>query len=102
MEIGSNRLLLKGISWDDLEDIHNLHSCPEVDEFNTLGIPENIEETKELIRPLVEGQTSAHVKAYTWKIVLKDSNEFIGLAGMELSHDKYKMGEIYFKLMPEH
>ena len=49
MELETNRLLLKEISPDDLEDIHRLHSYPEVDEFNTLGIPENIETTTEII-----------------------------------------------------
>jgi RimJ/RimL family protein N-acetyltransferase len=102
MEIRSNRLLLKDISWEDLENIHKLHSFPEVDEFNTLGIPENIEETKTIMRPLIEQQTAVPVKSYTWKIVLKDTIEFIGLAGMDLSNDKYKLGEIYFKLLPDY
>ena len=28
--------------------------------------------------------------------------EFIGLAGMPLSADKYRLGEIYYKLLPKH
>jgi [ribosomal protein S5]-alanine N-acetyltransferase len=102
MDIDSIRLILNEISWDDLEDIHRLHSFPEVDEFNTIGIPENIEETKELIRPLIEGQTKTPRKSYTWKIVLKDSKDFIGIAGINLSCDKFKLGEIYYKLLPKH
>lgn len=42
MEIESNRLILTEITWDDLENIHVLHSIPEIDEFNTLGLPKNI------------------------------------------------------------
>jgi ribosomal-protein-alanine N-acetyltransferase len=102
MDLESIRLILKEIVWDDLEDIHNLHSFPEVDEFNTLGIPNNIEETKELICTMVDEQAKTPRKSYTWKIVLKDSNEFIGLAGMNLSCDKFKLGEIYYKLLPYH
>jgi len=102
MNLESKRLLLTEISWIDLDAIHRLHSLPEVDEFNTLGIPENIEETKEIMRPLIEGQTEAPRKTYTWKITLKESNTFIGLAGMRLSCDKFKLGEIYYKLLPYH
>jgi hypothetical protein len=54
MEIESKRLKLSEISWDDLEDIHHIHSFPEVDEFNTLGIPKDIEETREVIRKDIE------------------------------------------------
>jgi hypothetical protein len=43
MELESTRLKLIEITWNDLEDIHTLHSIPEVDEFNTLGIPKNNE-----------------------------------------------------------
>jgi ribosomal-protein-alanine N-acetyltransferase len=100
MEIESNRLILKEISWDDLDDIHQLHSFPEVDEYNTLGIPNDLEETKEFLYPLIEEQNKTPRKLYTWKIVIKDSNEFIGLTGMKLSNDKFKLGEIYFKLLP--
>jgi RimJ/RimL family protein N-acetyltransferase len=100
MNIESQRVILKEISWDDLDNIHLLHSFPEVDEFNTLGLPKNIEETRELIRPAIEGKTSEKKSSYTWRIVLKDSEEFIGLAGMFLSLDKFKLGEIYYKLLP--
>jgi ribosomal-protein-alanine N-acetyltransferase len=100
MEIESKRLKLIEISWNDLEDIHRLHSYPEVDEFNTLGVPKNIEDTKEVIRPLIEGQVETPRKSYTWKISIIASNEFIGLAGLKLSCDKFRLGEIYYKLIP--
>ena len=54
MEIITERLLLREIGWKDLEDIHRLHSIPEVDEFNTLGIPKDLDETRELLRPDIE------------------------------------------------
>jgi [ribosomal protein S5]-alanine N-acetyltransferase len=102
MDLKSERLMLIEISWNDLEDIHKLHSFPEVDEFNTLGIPKDIEETKEKVRSLIEEQSLESRKSYTWKIILQASNEFIGLAGMKLSCDKFKLGEIYYKLLPCH
>lgn len=102
MEITSERLILKEISWDDLEDIHHLHSSPEVDEFNTLGIPKDMHETKELIRPEIENKGKNPQKSFTWKIILKEPEIFIGLAGLTLSCDKFRLGEIYYKLHPDH
>jgi [ribosomal protein S5]-alanine N-acetyltransferase len=102
MDLKSARLKLKEISWNDLADIHRLHSFPEVDEFNTLGIPNSIDDTKEIIRPLIEGQNEIPRKSYTWKITISGSNEFIGMAGMKLSCDKFRLGEIYYKLIPKY
>ena len=42
IELISDRIRLRPISKHDLEPIHELHSFPETDEFNTLGIPKNI------------------------------------------------------------
>jgi ribosomal-protein-alanine N-acetyltransferase len=102
MKLETKRLVLKEVTWDDLEDIHRLHSIPEVDKYNTLGIPKNIEETKEIIRPVIEDQKLEIRKLYLWKVLRKDSSEFIGIAGMNLSQNKFKLGEIYFKLLPSH
>jgi len=102
MEIHTERLLLREITWNDLESIHRLHSVPEVDEYNTLGIPGDIDETRELMRPDIEAKGKDPQSRYTWRIILKNSGEFIGLAGMTLSNNKFKLGEIYYKLLPEY
>jgi ribosomal-protein-alanine N-acetyltransferase len=98
----SDRLHLEEISWNDLEAIHKLHSCPEVDEFNTLGLPDSLDDTRKIIRPWIEARTIIPRSSYTWKILLKKTDLFVGLAGMHLSNDKFRLGEIYFKLLPEH
>ena len=41
---------------EDLEKIHHLLLIPEVDEFNTLGIPKTINDTEKILRPIVEAQ----------------------------------------------
>jgi len=102
MDIITNRLVLNEISWGDLEDIHQLDSYPEVVEFNTNGIPNSIDETKEAIRPYIEGKEISPRKFYNWRILKKDSREFIGLAGISFSLNKFNLGEIYFKLSPKH
>jgi [ribosomal protein S5]-alanine N-acetyltransferase len=101
-EITSERLYLKEFSWDDLDNIHKLHQFPEVDEFNTLGIPKDITVTKEVIRPVIEDKANEVRKRIVWAIFEKTTDTFIGEAGISLSADKFKLGEIYYKLMPMH
>ncbi|BAX81814.1 GNAT family N-acetyltransferase [Labilibaculum antarcticum] len=102
MELYSERLIFKEISVDDLEIIHQMHSSLEVDEFGTLGIPKNIEETRERVNSMIKVQTEKNRKSYNWKIITKDSNSFIGLAGISLSLDRFKLGEIYYELHPNY
>ncbi|MDR0748282.1 MAG: GNAT family N-acetyltransferase [Tannerellaceae bacterium] len=100
MELESKRLILKEVTWDDLESIHNLYSCPEVDEYNTLGIPQSIEETRENLRSMFEAQQEEKRKSYTWEIIEKVSGKFIGMAGITLSVNRFKLGEIFYELLP--
>ncbi len=101
MKLSTDRLRLTEITWDDLENIHHLHSIFKVDEFNTVGLPKTIEETRQNIKPYVEANEMNPQSKYTWAIRLADTNEFIGLAGISLSNDKFKIGEIFYKLLPD-
>ena len=49
IKLSTERLNLRLIELSDLNSIHTLHSLPETDKFNTLGIPKNIQETKSII-----------------------------------------------------
>jgi RimJ/RimL family protein N-acetyltransferase len=102
MELETKRLKLQEVTESDVEQIYKLHSSPEVDEYNTLGIPENIEVTESLVRPMIKAQKAENRKSYDWKIIRKDSGEFIGLAGISLSANRFKLGEIYYELFPSH
>jgi ribosomal-protein-alanine N-acetyltransferase len=102
MEIITERLILKEITWDDLEDLHRLHKVPKVDQYNTLGIPGGLEETREVIRPFIEAKEVNPQPRYSWRIMIKHSYEFIGMAGMTLSNDRFRLGEIFYKLFPEY
>lgn len=100
-KIHSARLMLQEIDWNDLDVIHNLHCVPEVDEFNTLGIPTNIEDTKNVLRPYIEDQNNINRNQICWTVKLITDNTFVGIAGMILSADRFRMGEIYYNLLPQ-
>lgn len=100
MNLESDRLILKELTWKDLDNIHTLHCYPEVDEFNTLGIPGNLNQTREFMRETIEDQQSAIRKKYGWAICIKETRDFIGEAGMRLTADRFRIGEIYYNLLP--
>ena len=102
MELNTNRLIIQEVTWDDLDDIFILESSPEIDEFNTLGIPDNKNVTREHLRPFIGDQKAEVRKKYCWTIRLQTTGEFIGLAGMTVTADRFKMGEIWYNLMPTH
>lgn len=100
LNLESERLLLEEITRDDLDQIHELHSIPEVDEFNTLGLPDSLEDTRKIMEAAIRARTQYPRASYTWKIIRKENASFIGLAGFTLSNDKYRLGEVYYKLHP--
>ena len=102
MELNTNRLIIQEVTWDDLDDIFILESSPEIDEFNTLGIPDDKNVTREHLRPFIGDQKAEVRKKYCWTIRLQTTGEFIGLAGMTVTADRFKMGEIWYNLMPSH
>ncbi|CDT07611.1 GNAT family N-acetyltransferase [Sphingobacterium sp. PCS056] len=90
----TERLYIRPISEHDIENVHRLHSLAETDEFNTLGIPKDIQET----RKIVENWILENNKRHTFAIELKKDHEFIGLIGINLGKEKYKNAEVWFKL----
>jgi len=68
LKLETERLLLEEITRDDLELIHKLHSIPEVDEFNTLGLPTSMEDTRKLMEVDLRARMKDPRATYTWKI----------------------------------
>lgn len=97
----TDRLLLLEITIDDLNNIHYLNSTSEVDRYNTLGIPKDIEETKLYINNIIEAQNKSPRGSYTLKIIEKNTKQFIGVAGISVSNDRFRLGEIFYNLFPE-
>ena len=97
----TERLTLRLVKIDDLAHIHQLHSLEEVDKFNTLGIPKNIDETKALVEKLVESNNEEKPNKYTFVLQTTDDEIFAGLIGISLGKEKYKNAEVWFKLHPD-
>lgn len=101
MDIQSERLVLRAISLSDIDHIHKLHLLPETDSYNTLGIPNHIDETKNLVIDWVNAQYEFPQKKYI--LIIEDKNKnFIGLLGLNLGKPKYRNAEIWYKLHPNY
>jgi ribosomal-protein-alanine N-acetyltransferase len=100
MELQTERLKLREIALSDLENIHQLHSLPEVTEFNTLQVPDSIDTTNQLIL-----QWRSAVREFPrtkYVFCIEDTqDEFIGLAGLNTGKPGYKSAEIWYKLHPK-
>ena len=72
LKLVTNRMNLIEIEMEDLENIHRLHSIPEVDEFNTLGIPDSLLISRRLVEDMVKEKIKSPQKSYSWKIMLKE------------------------------
>ena len=97
-QLQSERLTLTLVALSDLEDIHELHSLPETDEFNTLGLPETIEQTKEILDEWILASRHELTPAYNFSIRSRETNTFIGLVALKCGTAKYRRGEVWYKL----
>ena len=99
--IKSERLILRSISEMHFENVHILHSSEEVDKFNTLGIPDNIEQTKILVKNWIAENNAENIQRFTFATELKAANLFIGIIGINIGKAKYKNAEVWFKFDPK-
>jgi RimJ/RimL family protein N-acetyltransferase len=97
----TDRLKLKPISTADLEKIHELHSLPKTDRFNTLGIPTDISETKKIVEEWIVKNNNGKKTSFTFKVELITDKSFIGLVALNCGNPKFKMAEIWFKFHPD-
>ncbi len=94
----TRRLLLRTVADTDVPAIHELHALPETDEFNTLGIPDHIQVTRDLVADWLLKQQSIPCTAYVLALVLPAENQLIGLMGMNLGRPKSQRAEVWYKL----
>lgn len=98
LHLETERLNLMLVSEKYTEDIHRLHSLPETDAYNTLGIPKDITETKIIVEKWIADAHFENPKNYTFAIELKGEQTFIGIIGIHLGKEKYRNAEVWFKL----
>ena len=97
----TRRLKLRLVRLSDLDSIHLLHSIPEIDKFNSLGIPKSIDETKKIIEPLISDNKEVGSYNCTFVIERSSDNEFIGLIGLKSGNTKFRKAEVWYKLHPD-
>lgn len=100
LELTTQKLSLRLITKSDLKAIHELQSFPEVDQYNTLGIPQNFKVTQKVMEPLLAANKKEQPDYYTFAIELKKYGEFVGLIALRLGDKKYNDAEVWFKLNP--
>ena len=94
----TNRLYLRELVATDLDHIHTLHSLPETDQYNTLGIPDSIHTTNQLLSDWLQLQKQEPRKSYILIIELKDDKKFVGLVALDIGKSNYRTAEVWYKL----
>ncbi|MBF9221355.1 GNAT family N-acetyltransferase [Hymenobacter ruricola] len=102
MELLTARLRLRELSQADLAPIHRLNSLPEVDEFNTLGIPDSLETTNQLLQGWLTQQLATPRVGYVFGVERLGSRDFMGLIALNFGKPTFKNAEVWYKLLPTH
>src|SRR4051812_47775629 len=98
MKLQTDRLNFRPVSTGDLINVHELHSLPETDKFNTLGIPETIQETEKIINDWCLKQNTKPQTSYVFCLDSVDSKQFIGLMALNIGKPNYKTAEVWYKI----
>lgn len=93
----TNRLYIRELVLEDIDNIHQLHSLAETDEYNTLGIPETIQETEKLLTEWLDQKQQQPRISFVFAIDLKLGEKFIGLIGLNFGKQNYRTAEVWFK-----
>lgn len=93
----TERLYLRELTSEDIENVHELHSMPETDEFNTLGIPENIHTTEKILADWLILQKQEPRNSFIFCLEKNDDRKFIGLIAIVLGKINYRTAEVWFK-----
>ncbi len=98
MKLQTDRLNFRLLTINDLINIHKLHSLPETDEFNTLGIPKSIQETEKIIKLWLVRQNAKPQTSYIFCLDLVDTKQFIGLIALNIGKPNYLTAEVWYKI----
>jgi [ribosomal protein S5]-alanine N-acetyltransferase len=100
MELRTTKLKLSELSSVQLQEIHDLHSSPVIDQYNTMGIPGSLAVTETLLNQwLLQQQVSPRIN-YVFSISDNVTNQFMGLIALNLGKANYRNAEIWYKVSP--
>ncbi|MEP7079607.1 MAG: GNAT family protein [Ginsengibacter sp.] len=102
MKLQTDRLNFRQVSKEDISNIHALHSLPETDRFNTLGIPETIQKTEKIIYNWCNKQNNMPPASYVFCLDLIHTKQFIGLIALNIGKPNYQTAEVWYKIHPVH
>ena len=74
MKLNTERLLLRPISIVDLYDLYQLQSNEKVAQYNTIGIPDDVNFTQTLIENAVNDSTSFNKTNFWWGVIFIADN----------------------------
>jgi [ribosomal protein S5]-alanine N-acetyltransferase len=100
MKLFTERLMLEELTMNYLTQVHELHSLPEIDRFNTLGIPASLSQSEALLKSWINLTEALPKSKFVFVLLHKDSGEFTGLFGINLGKVNYRNAEIWYKLLP--
>lgn len=101
-QLQSPSLHLRPITSADLPAIHQLHSLPETDRYNALGIPKDVEATRAVVQTWLDALDQQPIQTYTFAIFENQTAQFSGLFGLNIGKEKYRNAELWYKLLPVH
>ena len=90
------------MTFDDVDAIHRLHLCEEVERFNTIGLPRHTGDTLAVLLAAIEDRELKERTTYGWTVWTAPESTFVGEAGMNLSADRFRQGEVHYSLLPDH
>ena len=93
----TERLVLKPISENDIENVFELQSLEQTTEFNTSKPPSSIDETKINVTEWIAENNKVNIKNFTFAVKLIEDEKFIGLIGIHLGKEHYKNAEVWFQ-----
>ena len=97
--IETDRLILRRITTDDVNEIFELRSNPETMKFIPRPLVKNTEDALEHIA-MIEEKIETNI-GINWGITLKDSNKLLGIIGYYRMQPENHRAEIGYMLLPE-
>mgnify|MGYP001005845079 CR=1 FL=1 len=102
LRLESERLLFRPIRLTDTEQVHALNLIEEVNRYNTLVVPNSVEETEHMIGKWVNQGFDQPGHSFVFCIQDKQHHHFIGLFGVIRGKPAYRSAELWYKLHPSY